>query len=176
MPKTKEQKKQILEELKENLIAQKSIVFIGFRGLNVAALSNLRKNIKKAGGKLKVAKNTLMKLAFKRSGLEIKKDFDDQVAVIFSKENEISPIKAVYDFSKENKIIKILGGFFEGKFQEKEAMVSIAQLPSREELLSRLLMTMSSPMSGFVNVLQGNIKGFIRALNAIKDKNNRPTA
>ena len=79
-------------------------------------------------------------------------------------------MKTAHTFAKTNEDLKILGGYFEDSMQDAKSIVAIANLPSREELLGRLVGTMAAPMSGFATVLQGNIKGLVVALNAIKDK------
>ena len=168
MAKTKDQKEKIVEELTNDLKKQKSVIFVAIDKLKVKDISGLRRKLKEAGGKLKVAKKTLIKLTFEKNKLKLPEDLTGEIALIFGLDNEISPIKSAFQFSKENDNLKLLSGIFEGKLVGKEEVIAIAQLPSREELLAQLVGTISAPMSGFINVLQGNIKGLIYALNAIK--------
>jgi large subunit ribosomal protein L10 len=165
---TKTQKEKIVEELTEDLKQQKSLVFVSVSGLKVKELSALRRKIKEVGGKLKVAKKTLIKLTFEKVKLKTPEDLIGEVALVFGFENEFLPIKRIFEFSKEKENLKILSGIFEGKIINKDEVVAIAELPGREGLLSMLVGSLSAPISNFVNVLQGNIKGLLYALSAIK--------
>ena len=166
---TKEKKQKIIKDLKEKITKQKVIIFVDFKGLKVRDLFDLRKKLKKVDSQFLVAKKTLMGIVFKEKKMEIGSEkFEGQPAIIFGFQNEMSPLKAAFQFSQENKNLKILGGYFEGKFREAIDIITLAQLPSREELLARLIGGISAPISSFINVLQGNIKGLIYALSAIK--------
>jgi large subunit ribosomal protein L10 len=168
MPLTKIQKVKIVEELTEDLKRQKSLVLVSIAGLKVKDLSGLRRKIKEVGGKLKVVKKTLLKLAFEKMKLKLPEDLTGEVALVFSFGDEILPIKRIFEFSKENENLKILSGIFEGKILEKEKIIEIAELPTRDELLARLVGSISAPISNFINVLQGNIKGLIQVLTQVK--------
>jgi large subunit ribosomal protein L10 len=166
---TKDQKSKILDSLKDKVARQKAMVFVDFTGLKVKDISRLRKELKKNKNEMKVAKKTLLNLALKDKNLEIAKDkLAGEVALIFGYNDVVSPARIAYQFSKTNPALKILGGFLENKFKEIEEIVALAQLPSREELLARLVGSVASPMAGFVNVLQGNIKGLMQVLSQIK--------
>ena len=169
MPLVKQQKEKILENLKEMFSRQKAIVLIGITGLKVKDITELRNEIKEIGGNLKVAKKTLMEIAFKENNLEFDKNkFKEEVALVFGFEDEVSPARTVYKFSKKSKNLKILGGYLEGSFKEIEDVVALAQLPSKNELMARLVGGIRSPISNFVSVLGGNIKGLLCVLNRIK--------
>ncbi|MBZ9572180.1 50S ribosomal protein L10 [Patescibacteria group bacterium] len=171
MPLTRQKKQKILEDLKEKIGKQKAIVFVGFSGLKVRNLFDLRERLKKADSGLIVARKTLLRLAFKNYDLDISQGiekFREQLAVVFGFKDEILPAKIAYQFSLENKNLKILGGYFEGKFREAEETISLAKLPSREELLAKLLNSIASPISSFINVLEGNLRNLVFVLSAIK--------
>jgi large subunit ribosomal protein L10 len=169
MPLTKEQKKKIIEGLKEKTGKQRIIIFADFTGLKVKDLSDLRKKLKKGGSELKVAKKTLLGFVFKNAGLEIDfKKLKGEIAAIFGYKNEISPAKTVYQLAAANANLKILGGIFGKNFVEAEKIIELAKLPTKEELLARLVGSVSAPISNFISVLQGNIKGLICILSAIK--------
>ncbi|UZE93113.1 MAG: 50S ribosomal protein L10 [Candidatus Nealsonbacteria bacterium] len=169
MAKTKEQKKKVFEELKENIARQKTVIFIDFTGLKVKDMFDLRKNLKKADSQLKVAKKTLIQIAFKESGLKISpQKLKGEIALVFGYKDEISPAKAIYQFSKENPNLKILGGFFENKFREAEDFIALAQIPSKEELLARLAGSLSAPVTNFVRALEYNLKGLVYVLSKLK--------
>jgi len=168
MPKTKAQKKQIVEKLGESLTKQKSVVLFDYKGLKVGDMNALRKDIKKNDGKLEATKKTLVNLVAKKGGFDFGETLSGHVAMAFSFKDVIAPIKAVYTLSKTNENVKILAGIFEGKIISKEDVIALAQLPSREELLAKLVGSVSSPMSGLLNVFQGNVKGLVYVLSNIK--------
>ena len=166
---TKAQKQKILDELKEKIAGQKAMIFVDFAGLKVKEFSNLRKKLKAVGDEIKVAKKTLLGLVLKKTGIEFEtKRLKGEIALVFGYKDEISPAKIVYQFAETNPNLKILGGFLENQFREAQDFITLAQLPTKEELLTRLVRNASAPISNFINVLQGNIKGLIYALSAIK--------
>ena len=168
---TKQQKQKIVEELKEKIDKQKVIVFFDFTGLKVKDLSNLRKKLKKENGELKVAKKTLLAIAFKELNESIAKNIKKltgEIALVFGYQDIILPAKTLWQFSRDFPNLKILGGFVENDFKAADEIIALAQLPSREELLAKLVGSIASPMSGFVNVLQGNIRNFVYIISQIK--------
>lgn len=172
MPKTKEQKTKTIQDLNENLKKAKSIVFIDIQGLKVKQIVSLRKKAKEAMGNLKVAKKTLIDLALK-SKKEIAdkvnaKSMSGEIAVLFGFDDPIRPLKSFYDFSKENENLKFISGIIDNKLLNKEEVIATAQLPSKQELLAKLLYCFNGPISGLANVLQGNIKGLVYILANIK--------
>jgi len=169
MAQTKEQKQKVLEDLKEKIEKQKSMVFVDFTGLKVKDFSGLRKRMKAVGNELKVAKKTLLGMTFKKAGLEIElKKIKGEIAVIFGLKDEFSPAKLAYQFSQENQNLKILGGYFEKKVRTAEEITALAQLPSKEELLAKLLGSIKAPVSGFVSVLNGNLRNLVYILSKAK--------
>ncbi len=169
MPKTKLQKQETINDLKDNLTKAKSVVFADIQGLKAKDLVSLRRKIKETKGSLKVAKKTLIDLALKQSQNETAnaKDMTGEIAIVFSFEDEIKPLKASFDFSKEYGL-KLVAGIFNGLFMNQEEVMALAQLPSKQELLAKLLGSISNPLSGFANVLQGNLKGLVYLLSNIK--------
>lgn len=171
MPKTKEQKQEISKNLAEKLNTQQGIVFIDYKGLNVGDMTELRAIIKKNDGNLTVTKKTILSRVLKEKGIDINlKEMEGQIAAIFSFGDSIAPLQALNTFAKVHENVKILGGYLENEIQSASAMIAIAQLPSRQELLAKAVGSIAAPMSGFVRVLNGNIKGLVMALNAIAQK------
>jgi len=166
---TKAQKEKILDDLRDKIAKQKAMILIGITGLKVKDISDLRKKLKATEGNLKVAKKTLIEKAFKENNLEFdKKKYKEEIALAFGFKDEITPAKTVYQFGLANEKMKILGGFLEGKFKEAQEFVDLAQLPSREELLAKLVGSISAPISNLVYSLQYNLKGLIYILTLIK--------
>lgn len=171
MPKTKSQKSHIIEELGKELERQKSIVFVDFQGLKVKDLLSFRRQLKKAGATVKVAKKTLLQkaLAAKSIPVDLKK-LSGEIAAIFILEDLASAAKAVFQFGKTNEHLKVLGAYGDSQMYESKTLKEIASLPLREQMLSRLVLSIASPLAGFMNVLQGNMKGLVVALSAIANK------
>jgi len=169
MPLTKEQKKNIVEKLKQSIAQQKAMVFVAIEGLKTTELFDLRKKLKQDDCLLTVAKKTLLSIAFNQSKIEFDaQKLEGEIALVFGYGDEIMPAKIAYEFSKKNKNLKILGGFFENEIKTAEEMIILAKIPSKEELLAKVVSSISSPISGFVNVLRANIKGLVYVLTQIK--------
>ena len=169
---TKEQKTKQIEDVKEKISKQKSVIFVDFSKVNSKDLFSLRKSLKEAGCNLKIAKKTLIRIAFGQSNIsfwnKMKSNIPGQLALVFGIEDEIAPARISNKFAKDHENFKILGGIFENRFIEKEKVLALADLPSREELLGKIVGSIASPLSGFVTVLQGNIKGLAIILSKIK--------
>lgn len=172
MAKTKAQKKEILDGLKEKLDDMKSAVFVNFSGIPVKEINGLRNTCKDENISYIVAKKTLLKKILKDKGLaDIKDDdFNGEVATVISFEDEIAPAKLVSIFFKDHDKMKILGGVLEGELINEDKVKALAKLPSKPELLAKVVGSIASPLSGFVNVLSGNLRNFVYALNAISEK------
>lgn len=171
MPLTKEQKKSIVSDLEGKIEKQKSIVFMDFTGAKVKDIAAFREKLKDQGGEMKVAKKSLMAIAFKNKDIELDTEkLNGEVAMVMGYEDEIAPSRMVYQFAKENQKAKILGGFLENKFYEVADVIRLAELPSKEQLRGMLVWTMAAPATNFVGVLQGNLRKLVCALSAIRDK------
>lgn len=166
---TKEKKQEILNDLKEKIQKHKSMVFVDFKGLKVKDLTQLRENLKEENNELKVAKKTLIGKAFKDEKINIdQEELTGEVALILGYQDQVSPSRIVHQFAKENKTLSILGGYLEGQFIDNTKVEELAQLPSKEVLLARLVGTMSAPISNFANVLNANLTGLVQVLSQIK--------
>ncbi len=154
---TKEQKQKQIKDLKEKISEQKSVIFVDFSKVNSKELFNLRKNLKEAGCLLKIGKKTLIRVAFGQSNIsfwnKIKNNAPGQLALVFGVEDEIAPARISNQFSKTNESFKILGGIFENRFIEREKVLALANLPTKNELLGRLVGSIASSMTSFVRVL-----------------------
>lgn len=171
---TREKKAKIIEGLKEKIEKQKAAVFVDFSKLESKFLFRLREELQKSNCLLQVAKKTLLKKALeelKEKNLSEKiESLRGQLAIVFGFGDEIIPAKISYQFTQENENLKILGGIFENKFVDKERVIELAQLPSREELRVRVVGSLSSPIFNFINVLKDNIKGLIYVISRIKSE------
>jgi large subunit ribosomal protein L10 len=172
MPKSKIQKAEILRDLDEKIKKSKSIVFASFDALEVKDNEELRNNLKNEKGEYYVSKKTLLDLAFKNNkvnDLDIK-NLPGKIAVVFAYEDEVSPAKVVLNFKKKHEgRIEFLGGYLDGKVINKEDMERIATLPGKQELYAKVVGSLNAPVSGFVNVLSGNLRGLVTVLKAISN-------
>jgi large subunit ribosomal protein L10 len=165
---TKAKKQEVVKEISDKLTRQKSMVFADFTGLKVKDLSNLKKSLKLSVSEFKVAKKTLMAVAFNDQKIDIDPELmPGQVALVFGYEDEVAPARVVYEFSRTNEHLKIIGGYLQGQALSVDQVVSLAKLPTREQLLGNLVGCLSSPMRGFAQVLNGNLRGLVMALSEI---------
>jgi large subunit ribosomal protein L10 len=176
MPKNKDQKKEILDDLNDKISRSKSVVFASFDALGVKDNEELRKNLRQENGEYFVSKKTLLDLAFKNNNISDVNvsSLPGKVAAIFAYDDEVSPAKVVFNFKKdkEGKIV-FVGGVLDGKFVGAEDVESLAQLPGKQELYAKMVGSLNAPVSGFVNVLSGNIRGLVNVLKAISEKDNK---
>lgn len=166
-----ESKKQIVNEISDKLSKSVVAVLTDYRGLNVAEETKLRKDLREAGIEYKVLKNTLTKLAAEKVGLEgLNSHLVGPTAIAFSYEDPVAPARILTKFAKEYKKLVIKSGVLEGKIIDAAAITALAELPSREVLIAQVLAGFQGPISGFVNVMQGNLRNFACVINAIKEK------
>lgn len=148
MPLNKAQKQKILDSLKEKIEKQKAIVFADFKGLKVKSLSLLRKEMKSKECELKVAKKTLISAALKKQKIEADvKKMEGEIVMGFGYKDEISPFKLLYDFSKSNENLKILGGLIGKEIISQEKAIELGQLLSKEEILGQLFFSVQRNLS-----------------------------
>lgn len=169
---TKSQKEQILAGLMDDFKKAKTIVFANYKGLSVSAFESLRKKLREKNIGCKVAKKTLMNLAAKEAGITDlnAKQFEGPVVAMFAFEDEIEGARIAHNFSKENEVFVIRGGVAEGVVHDERYIIALAKLPTKEELLAKLVGTMKSPISGFHGVLNGVIRGFYQVVKSLKEK------
>jgi large subunit ribosomal protein L10 len=171
MAKTRQKKETEVKNLTDNFADAKAVVFTTFSNLSVADSQNLRSDLRKEGVSYLASKKTLLRkvLAEQEVGEINLADFSGNVGLAFGKEDEIAPAKIVAKFAKGREGFVIRGGILEGAFITAEKVMELAKLPIREELLAITVRTIQAPISGFVNVLAGNLRGLVNVLNAVKD-------
>ena len=167
----KKQKKEIIEDLAKKFKEQKAVVFFNYSGLKVNQFQELRSKLRENNMDCRVAKKTLTDLALKEAGYENIKaeDLDGQVAIVFGYEDGILPAKTVYDFSKQNEDLEVLAGLVEGDYINSESVLALAKLPSRDELIGKLVGQIKAPLNGLVYSLDWNLKKLVFALKAISE-------
>ena len=150
MSKAIESKKVQVEEIAEKFKAAASVVVVDYRGLTVGQVTELRKQLREAGVELKVYKNTLSRRAAEAAGLEgINEFLTGPNAIAFSTEDVVAPAKIINEFAKKNEALEIKAGIIEGTVASVEDVKALAELPSREGLLSMLLSVLQAPVRNF---------------------------
>ncbi|MGE7695428.1 50S ribosomal protein L10 [Lysinibacillus sp. JNUCC-51] len=150
MSKAIENKQVQVQEITEKFQNAASVVVVDYRGLNVAQVTELRKQLREAGVEFKVYKNTLTRRATEAVGLEgINDVLVGPNAIAFSKEDVVAPAKIINEFAKKNEALEIKAGIIEGTISSVEDVKALAELPSREGLLSMLLSVLQAPVRNF---------------------------
>ncbi len=148
-------KQPIVQEIAENVKDAQSVVLVDYRGLTVAQDTQLRKELREAGIIYKVYKNTLMNFAFKGTEFEgLTDSLEGPNAIAISKDDATAPARLLAKFAKTAPALEIKAGVVEGNFYDTEGMKEISSIPSREELLSRLLGSWQSPITNFARVIK----------------------
>ena len=164
------QKQEMLAKIKEDLDGVKAVWVVDYRGLTVKEIQALRGDIREADASMKVYKNTLMHIALDEMELpNLDAVLEGPSAFVFAGEDPVASAKALKDFAKKNQNLVIKGGMMDNDAAQVEA---IAALPSREELIAKLLGTISNPLVKTVRVLNGPMEAFARCVSAIADQKN----
>ena len=167
-------KQAVVAELKEQLTSAKGVVLTGYKGLTVAQDTALRREFREAGVTYHVVKNTMLRLAAQEAGIEgLDEHLEGTTAFAFSAEDAVAPAKVIGGFIKKNKlddagVLTIKVGMVEGQVIDAKDVNALATLPSREELIAKMLGSMNAPISNTVNVLQGVIRKAVYVLDAVR--------
>lgn len=170
MPKTRAEKEAVVQDLAEKLGRMRSIVFANYEGLTVKEVEELRRELAKAGVTYSVAKKTLLARAMELAGSSIDpRNIAGNFGTAIAFEDEVAPARIMATFAKQHEALRMVAGVLEGKLVDKAAVVALAKLPSKQELIGKAVGSIAAPLSGFVRVLAGNLRGLVYALNAIKE-------
>jgi large subunit ribosomal protein L10 len=164
-------KEAIVEELSKKISQAKSMILTDYKGLNVADMTLLRKQLRESGIEYRVVKNTLARIAAKKVEMDNLNEFiNGSIAIAFGVEDVISPAKILLDFSKNHDALEIKAGMLEGNIINVDRVKYLAEIPPRDVLLAKLFASMKAPLGGLVNVLQGNLRNLVYILNQIKEQ------
>ncbi len=166
-----EAKKVVVEEIKEKFSKAKTIAFVDYRGLTVAEDTELRKKFRAAGCEYKVYKNRLMLKALSELGIECPANYlEGTTAVAVGYADEVAPAKIVCDAIKATNKMAIKFGILDGVRVDAAEIEALAKLPSKEELIAKLLGTLNNTAASLCRVLQAPTRALAIALNAIATK------
>jgi len=161
-------KERIVEELQEALKGVKAAVLSDYRGLNVEEMTLLRSQLREASVNYRVVKNALIKLAIKNTDLEpLASEINGPTALAFSYDDPLAPVKTLEGFNKKQPKLEIKGGMVEGRLLDREEIKKLAEIPSREVLLGRLMSVLSAGPTRVVTVLSQIPQRLLLVLNAI---------
>jgi len=164
-------KEQIVSELQVKLKEANLGVLTSFSKMNVEKMEALRNVLRKSNAELKVVKNTLLEIAAKETAFSVLADhFKWPIAIVLSYKDPVEPTKALIDFAKKNPELEVKIGVLDGKILSKSDLTSLAELPSREVLLGKLVSVMAAVPTSLVTVLNGVQRDFVQVLNAYCDK------
>lgn len=167
---TKDKKSEILSELKTLLESSGASIASDYSGLQANELTELRKTMAEKGIKLLVTKNSLVKKALEQLNLEIDQAILDKPVIFAFGKDEVETAKMLSEFAKGHESLEILGGIVQGEASDKAKIKVLSLLPSRDQLQGKLVGILAAPTFGLVNVLHGNIRGLVNALNQIKEQ------
>lgn len=169
MAKNRQQKAAALQQLEVDL-QHKGVVFFSYSALKVSELEELRKKLRTAGHTVTVAKRNLLLRALHAAG------YSDQLAsqltgpmALAVGDDEVAPAKIVAEFRKTHEQMDLFGGLLEHNYMDAAAVKQLATLPSKPELLAKVVGCLNAPMAGFVHVLAGNLRGLVNVVTAMKD-------
>jgi len=166
-----EEKQKIAEDLRDRLSKSAIIVLTDYKGLDVAAMNDLRRRLRAEEIEYQVVKNTLLIRAAEDNDIALIKDyFKGPSAIALSYDDPIAPAKVLSEFAKENKKLEIKAGVMNGQVLDAKAIKALAKLPSREVLLGQLLSALNAIPTSFVRTIAEVPRSFVSVLSAIRDQ------
>ncbi len=171
MSKSRIQKEDLLAKYKDLLETKSGYLLVNSDKIDTATVTDLKIQLKNAGANFTVVKNSIFKVALQETEQPLQtQEFDGPTAIISFEQDPTAPAKLVKKTQKETELLDPRCGVFEGEFLTAERVMQLAEIPSKEELLSRLVGTMNGPLTGFMNAVTGNARGFTVVLKGISEK------
>ena len=165
------QKEELVKGLQEKLSTAKVVITTDYKGLDVAAISDLRRKLKEAGVEYQGVKNTLLRRVAEDNQMALMEEcFKGPSAIAYSFDDPVAPAKVLTEFAKENDNLEIKAGVMEDQLLDLAAIKALSSLPSKEVLLAQLLSTINGVPTSFVRVLNAVPQGFVNILSALKDQ------
>jgi len=165
------QKEALVAEIREKLEAASAVLLADYRGLTVKEMQEFRARMREVAGELKVYKNSLTAIAVREAELpELGSLLEGPSIFAFTGEDPVAPAKALVDFAKSHPALEVKGGLIEGAVVDAAGIKALAALPSKEELIAKLLGTMQNPIANFMRIANAPAAAFVRALQAVADQ------
>jgi len=170
-------KASVVEYLREKVQKSQVLVLTDYRGLDVAAMNQLRQKLRERGIEYRVVKNTLFARAVSELNLEGIMDFlTGPTAVAFGYDDPVVPAKVLVDFGRQHPQLQIKGGLLDGSLIDRATVIRLAELPSRQELLQATARGLQSPLAAFARALNGLLSGFVRVVDELRKKKTEQAA
>jgi len=170
----KQGKIDLVTKLTPKLKNSSCLIFVNFAGLSVTLQQKLKKELKEVGSDMTVIKNTLIKRSGKEAGIteDVLTDevLSGQTALILTEGDSVAPIQVIGKFSKENNVPQFKVGIVDGNFTDKEGLIKISTLPTKDVLFGQVVGSLMSPSYGLVSVLQGNLQKLIFILKEVSTR------
>jgi large subunit ribosomal protein L10 len=164
-------KEAAIGELQQRLAAAGNLFFTNYAGLTVDEITRLRDELRKDGSTYAVAKNTLFSIAVGEDlAGQLEQYLHGPTAIVFAGADPVAPAKALKKFSDDVKAIQVKAAYIEGRVVGAEQVSVLAALPSRKDLIAKLVGSIAAPLRGLVTVLSGNQSGLVRVLNAVREQ------
>ena len=162
----RKEKQFLLDEIKDKLSESTAFVLTSYQGMDSNKTSDFRTSVVESGGLFCVVKKRVFLKAAEEAGLAIDKEMlSGHIGVVYSGEDTVATTKAVYNFKKKNdKLLDVLGGLFEGKICSPEDLKEISKLPSAEEMRAQFLGVLEAPMSGVVSAMEATMSGVVNCM------------
>jgi large subunit ribosomal protein L10 len=171
MKKIREEKITAVKEIKEKFEKSKVVILTDYKGLTMSQLTSLRKKLRPLDAEYTVYKNTLINIATKDKSLDgFNSLLSGSTAILFGYNDQAAPAKILAKFIVDNEKPVIKGGLLDGLVIDQKMISTLAKLPSREVLLSKVIGGMQAPIYNFVSTTQGILRKFVYAVKAVKDK------
>jgi large subunit ribosomal protein L10 len=167
----RENKEVLVNQLHDELGKSQAVFITDYMGLNVEKLTQLRKNIKEAGGKYRVVKNTLLNRAAQDTpATKLDASFAGPTAIAIALTDPISIAKVLVNFAKDNDQLGIQAGVLGSQFLDENAIQALAKMPGREVLLAQMLGSLNAPVSNFVGVFAAMLRQLVYVLKAVEEQ------
>jgi large subunit ribosomal protein L10 len=171
MAKTRSQKTELLEKYKDILKNKSGYLLVNSDKIDTATVTKLKVELKDLDANYAVVKNSIFKVALQEENQPLEaQNIDGPTAIIYFESDPTGPAKLVKETQKETELLDAKGGVFEGQFLSEERVMQLAEIPSKEVLLSKLVGSISAPLSGFMNAVTGNVRGLTMVLKGISEK------
>ena len=157
-----------VEKIAAGLQAAQSLVLADYSGLTVEKMTIFRQQCRENKVECRVVKNRLAKIAADNVGMGVIKDhLNGPIAIMFGPESQVDPAKIVVEFAKQNEAMEIRGGMVDGAFLDASQVVALSKIPSRDELIAKMMGSINSPVTGLTMVMNGVVAGLTRAIDAV---------
>lgn len=161
-------KEGLVAEIKDRFNGSEAVLLADYRGLTVKEMQELRVKVREVGGEIKVYKNSLTEIAIRELALPSLDEYlEGPTAFVFIDGDPVAPAKALAGFAKEHQALEVKGGLVQNRVVGADGVKALATLPSREELIAKLLGTMQNPLTGTVRVLSGPARSLATVIDAI---------